>query len=106
MPEPLGQLRPVGLMCGVTGQTIGLAERLPPVGFDERLVFYIMTRRTQRVRLRSQMKIEFRISRRPCFVNYVTGVAPHIEGLMPAPICRDVQPDIVTFKTKVLGPAA
>jgi hypothetical protein len=39
----LDQLRPVGLMYGVTGQAIRLFERLPPVSFDKRLVFYVMT---------------------------------------------------------------
>jgi hypothetical protein len=35
MGKFLDQLRPVGLMYGVTGQAIRLFERLPPVRFDK-----------------------------------------------------------------------
>ena len=103
MHELLGQFWSGRLVCGVTGQTIGSAERLSLVRFDERLVLYIMACRAQRERVRGQMKIEFRISRRPCLVYYVTGVAPHIERTMPAPICRGVRLDAMASEAKVLG---
>jgi hypothetical protein len=102
MREFLDQLWPVGLMYGVTGQAISLFERLSPVGLDKRLVFYIMTAHAQRVRLCVQVKTGFRIPPRSLLVNDVTGVAPHIERGMPAPICGDVQPLVVTSEAKVL----
>ena len=48
------------------------------------------------------MKIGFRISCRSFFVNDVAGVASHIERRMPAPICGDVHPLVVTFEAKIL----
>jgi hypothetical protein len=60
-----------------------------------------MAAHTQRVRICAQMKIGFRISRRSLFVNHVTGVAPHIERRMPAPIFGDVQSVVVTSEAKV-----
>jgi hypothetical protein len=97
----LHQLRPVGLMHGVTGQAIRLFERLPPVGIDEGLIFYVMTAHAQLVWLCAQVQIGFRISRCSLFVNDVTGVASHIKRGMPAPICGVVLPLVVTFEAKV-----
>jgi hypothetical protein len=65
-----------------------------------------MAAHTQRVRVCAQMKIGFGIRRRSLFVNDVTGVAPHIERGMPAPICGDAQSVVVTFEAKVLLPVA
>jgi hypothetical protein len=102
MREFLHQFGPVGLMYGVTGQAIGLFERLLPVGFDKRLAFYIMAAYAQRVRIGVQMQTGFRISRRSLFVNDVAGIAPHIQRGMPAPICGYILPFVVTFEAKVL----
>jgi hypothetical protein len=102
MHEFLDQLRPIRLVHGVAGQAIRLLERLPLVGCDKRLARHIMAPYAERVRVGTQMKIGFRISPRSLFVNDVTGVAPHIEGGMPAPIRGNAQPVAVTFEAEVL----
>jgi hypothetical protein len=106
MWEFLDQLRSIGLMYGVTGQAIRLFERLSPVGIDKGFAFYIMTANAQFVRVGAQMKIRFGISRCSLFVNDVTSVASHIERGMPAPICGNVQPVVVTTEAKVFLPVS
>ena len=42
MRESLHQFRPVGLMRGMTAQTIGAIKRLRSMGFHKDVVFYVM----------------------------------------------------------------
>ena len=65
-----------------------------------------MATHAQFVRVCAQMKIGLGISRLSRFVNNVTGVAPHIERRMPAPICGDIHPVDVTFEAKIFLPVA
>jgi len=86
----------------VTGQAIGLFERLVLVRFLEGRVFYVMAIHTKRGRRLGQMEVELGLADLAGFVGDVAGVAAHIERGMTAAFLRHIRTRVVTTEAEIL----
>jgi len=78
MRKLLDQLRSVGLVHVMATETISPVQRLPLVGFGNRLIFHVMTFHTPRSWIFYLVEFEFQRSRFPGLVYDVAGITPRI----------------------------